>query len=100
MLTQVLFASLFVAANAYNLTLRAPDVSYCQDGSEDWITNVVYNINPWPMHIATNEVIAIESSSVLLQTIEVGSQYKLESAFETPFGYVPFPCFPVSSKQL
>ena len=100
MLTPILFASLFAATNAYNLTVRAPDVSYCQDGSEDWITNIVYNINPWPMHIASNEVISVEGSVDLLQTIEEGTKYKVEATFETPFGDYPIPCVPVSSINL
>jgi len=94
MLTPILFASLFAATNAYNLTVRAPDVSYCQDGSEDWITNIVYNINPWPVHIASNEVITSEGSVDLLQTIEEGTKYKLEIVFESPFGDFPIPCVP------
>ena len=97
MLASVLLASLFVASNAYTLKVRAPDVSYCQDGTEDWFSNIVYNVNPWPMHIAANEVLSIDVGLDILQTVEVGSQLKVEWALQTPLGDLPIPCVPVSS---
>lgn len=97
MLASVLLASLFVASNAYTLKVRAPDVSYCQDGSEDWFGNIVLNINPWPVHIAANEVLSIDVGLDILQTVEVGSQLKVEWALQTPLGDLPIPCVPVSS---
>ena len=97
MLASVLLASLFVASNAYTLKVRAPDVSYCQDGSEDWFGNIVLNINPWPVHIAANEVLSIDGGIDIMQTVEVGSQLKIELALQTALGDLPIPCLPVSS---
>ena len=91
----LLFASFLVASNAYTLKLSAPDVSYCQDGSEEWFSNIVLNVNPWPVHVAANEVISIDGGIDIMQTVEVGSQLKLDLSLQTALGNLPIPCLPV-----
>ena len=91
----ILFASVLVASNAYTLKLSAPDVSYCQDGSEEWFSNIVLNVNPWPVHVAANEVISIDGGIDIMQTVEVGSQLKLDLSLQTALGNLPIPCLPV-----
>ena len=91
-----ILASLLIAANAYSLRTKAPEVEYCLDGSDAWFGNIVLNILPWPVEISAGAQLSIDGGLDILQVVEVGSQLKLDLKLETPLGALPIPCIPVS----
>ena len=95
-----IFASLAIAANAFSLRVKAPEVNYCLDGSDAWFGNIVLNINPWPVHISAGAQLSIDGGLDILQTVEVGSQLKLDLKLQTSLGALPIPCIPVSASYV
>ena len=76
------------------LKLKNPEISYCQEGSEDWFTNIQVSIKPWPMHVVTGETFTFNGGVDILQTIENGSFLKIDvTLISDEFGELPVPCY-------
>ena len=93
-----LLALFLAGSEAFNLRniIKKPDVGFCLDGTENWLTGIILNVTPWPAHIANGETITLDGQLELLQAVEVGSSLKLSLTLETPLGDLPIPCIPVS----
>ena len=94
-----IFALALASTQALSLrvkNVRAPDVSVCQDGTNDWFDNIALDITPWPAHIAAGATITIDGAIDIMQEIEVGSGIELKLTLITAIGNLPIPCLPVS----
>merc|ERR1712111_50155 len=67
---------------------------------QKWFSNIVLNVNPWPVHVAANEVISIDGGIDIMQTVEVGSQLKLDLSLQTALGNLPIPCLPIEDLNI
>ena len=90
------FITLIAFSNALSLKLKAPEVTSCMEGTENYVENVSVNIQPWPVHIATGATLSIDGGLDVLDSIVEGSQLKLDLSLVTALGNLPIPCLPVS----
>merc|ERR1711963_1147511 len=104
--SNIMMKSLFLAAvvlasaQAATLKLKSPDVSYCLDGSEEWFGNIMVEVQPWPVVIATGETLTLDGGLDILQEIEVGSQLELKLTLKTAIGNLPIPCLPIDDLNI
>ena len=66
------------------------------DGTDAWFSNIVLNVEPWPAHIATGEIITLDGAMDILQEVEMGFSLDLKLTLVTAIGNLPIPCLPVS----
>lgn len=88
---------LFLASAAHGMKLKVklPDVTYCQDGSDQWFSNIQLDIQPFPVHVASGEHISIDAGVDIMQEVEVGSQLDVDMSVKTILGPLHIPCLDV-----
>ena len=99
-----LFFIALCLASAQALTLKfknkALDISYCLDGSDQWVSNIMLDVQPWPVTVATGATFTLDGGLDILQEIEPESMLRLELTLKTAIGDLPIPCIPVSIGNL
>ncbi len=56
---------------------KSPNVEMCNDVTSSWVNNIVLNVTPWPIHVATGETITLDGGFDLLQTVPEGAKVAL-----------------------
>ncbi len=74
---------------------KSPDVNFCVDGSQDWVSGIQLDVQPWPVVVVEGTTISLDGRFDLLKTVDEGTSLKLELTAKTPIGNLPIPCLEV-----
>ncbi len=93
-------AAFFITyASAFSLKApRAPDVTFCSDGTGDWIGNLRVEVTPWPVRVESGASLKIDASFDLMKAVNDGSEVTLKLKLETPIGNIEIPCLEVRQR--
>jgi len=94
-----LYRKMLVTAKS-DAKLDEPEITICNDVTNDYITNINVNVTPFPIVLQSFAQITLSVLLDLLKEVPVGARVKLELAKEGSIVDIPVPCLDLPDVEI